>query len=260
MTTYSSDPPEKDRNFDDLSERFSTTIYDSPRGALRLAALQQDFNDLNLIQPGIRILDAGGGQGQFALWLAQQGAEISLCDVSNEMLSKAKENFAEADLPLDARLCAIQSMQSEFAKQFDGVLNHAVLEWLVDPLAAVGLLCDRVRPGGWLSLMFYNLHGHRWRQMMIGRVHAPDSASRRLRESGNSPANPLDPKDVEQALVKAGMRIARWRGIRCLYDHMHQKIRERVSEQDLFAADLQYGLQEPYRQLGRYVHLLAFKN
>ena len=39
---------QKDRNFDDLAERFSRTIYATPRGQLRLMALEQDFSDCML--------------------------------------------------------------------------------------------------------------------------------------------------------------------------------------------------------------------
>ncbi len=257
MPEYSSAPQDRDRNFDDLTQRFRKTIYDSPRGALRLAALKQDFTDFSLPQKGMRVLDLGAGQGQFALWLAQQGAQLHLCDVSSQMLEQAKQSFAAAALPLQTRHCAVQDIDDHLPGQFDLVLNHAVLEWLADPMAALHTLCSKVAKDGTLSLMFYNLHGHRWRQLMIGRVHSPDSANQRLRAEGNSPGIPLDPLLVEQQLNQNGFEVLRWRGIRCIYDHMHQKIRERVGEADLTKSDLEFGLMEPYRQLGRYVHFLA---
>ena len=259
MPKHTSEPPENDRNFDDLAQRFARTIYDSPRGAMRLAALKADFESLALVRRGARVLDVGGGQGQFALWLAQQGVQVSLCDISEAMLAVARQAFAEANCALDARCCAVQDLSAVYHQRFDLVLNHAVLEWLVDPFAALPMLTDRVDDGGYLSLMFYNLHGHRWRQLMIGRVHDPDGANERLRNTGNSPGVPLDPAKVEQHLHTLGFKVIRWRGIRSIHDHMHQKIRERTGEQALLEADLHYGLQDPYRQLGRYVHFVAKK-
>lgn len=257
MPKHTSQPPENDRNFDDLAERFRRTIYDSPRGALRLAALKKDFSDLQLLRPGARVLDVGGGQGQFALWLAQQGLTVSLCDISQAMLDEAQRQFQRCGLALNTRRCAIQALPHHYQQRFDLVLNHAVLEWLVDPLAALPLLTERVAESGVLSLMFYNLHGHRWRQLMIGRLENPEGANLRLREQGNSPGVPLDPAEIKQGLEDLGFTVLRWRGIRCIHDHMHQKIRERVGMQVLRDADLRYGLEEPYRQLGRYVHFVA---
>ena len=253
-------PSTADRNFDDLAERFRRTIYATPKGQLRLAALQQDFSDLNIPLNAAQILDIGGGQGQFSLLLAQQQAHISLCDISEEMLTLARDQFAAQQLPLISKQCGLQDCAAEFPQQYDVVLNHAVLEWLEQPLEALQQLADRVKPGGWLSLMFYNLHGHQWRQLMNGRTHAPTSSNQRLRESGNAPQHPLDPDVIQQQLETLGFSLQRWRGIRCVHDHMHQKIRERIGQDKVNLADLEFGLQEPYRRLGRYVHFLAQKD
>lgn len=248
-----------DRNFDDLATRFSRTIYATPRGQLRLMALQQDFQDLAVPLNASQVLDIGGGQGQFSLWLARQGGNISLCDISREMLTLAEDQFAAAELPLSTELAPLQSVSEAFPGEFDIVINHAVLEWLEKPMEALPLLAAKVRPGGYLSLMFYNLHGHQWRQLMNGRTHAPASANPRLRKEGNAPQHPLDPDEIEQSLRDLGFELLRWRGIRCIHDHMHQKIRDRIGQDAVNRADLEAGLQEPYRRLGRYVHFLLRK-
>ncbi|CBL46019.1 Putative rRNA methylase [gamma proteobacterium HdN1] len=248
-----------DRNFNELATRFRNTIYATARGRLRLAALTQDFADLNVLTPDARVLDIGGGQGQFCLALAQQGAQIHLCDISQEMLQIANEQFAENRLPLHSAHCALQDVDNAFPGNFDIVLNHAVLEWLENPLDALPILAQKVRPDGWLSLMFYNLHGHVWRQLMNGGLNDPLGANPKLRKHGNAPQHPLDPEILQRELEKLGFEILRWRGIRCIHDHMPQKVRERVGPEALADADLAYGLKEPYRQLGRYVHFLARK-
>ncbi|WP_430461434.1 methyltransferase domain-containing protein [Thalassolituus sp. LLYu03] len=248
-----------DRNFDDLASRFARTIYATPRGRLRLKALRQDFADLGINVQGATVLDIGGGQGQFSLELAQQGAEVSLCDISAEMLKLAQDQFAAANLSASIRQCSLQESDATFPGEFDVVLNHAVLEWLEDPFAALPLLAAKVKSGGCLSLMFYNLHGHQWRQLMNGRTAEPESSNPRLRDEGNAPQHPLDPQAVTEQLEALGFTLERWRGIRCVWDHMHQKIRDRIGEADVFAADLEFGLEEPYRQLGRYVHFMLRK-
>lgn len=248
-----------DRNFDDIAQRFTRTIYDSPKGRLRLAALNQDFSDCAINVTDQQVLDIGGGQGQFALQLAQQGAQIHLCDISQEMLALAQHNFAKAQLSADIRQGTLQEVNQLWPQSFDVVLNHAVLEWLEQPLAALPLLAAKVKSGGHLSLMFYNLHGHIWRQLMNGGLDAPLGANPKLRSAGNAPHHPLDPAIIQNELEALGFTLLRWRGIRCIHDHMPQKIRERVGEDAYTQADLAYGLLEPYRQFGRYVHFLARK-
>lgn len=253
----------QDRNFDDLAARFSRTIYATPRGKLRLLALTQDFEDCKEAMKNplsdASVLDIGGGQGQFSLSLAQQGAQISLCDISDEMLKLARDQFNAANLPLTTELCSLQEAAETFPNTYDIVLNHAVLEWLENPFEALPLLAAKVKPGGVLSLMFYNLHGHQWRQLMNGRTHAPKESNPRLRQEGNAPQHPLDPNAIQNALEALGFELIRWRGIRCVHDHMHQKIRERIGQDTVNTSDLEVGLQEPYRRLGRYVHFLLKK-
>ena len=249
-----------DRNFDPIAQRFTRTIYQHPKGRLRLAALQQDFRDLLPDCQNQQVLDLGGGQGQFSLWLAQQGAQIYLNDLSSEMLALAEQSFSEQSLPLSCLHAPLQEVDQYWPQSFDLVMNHAVLEWLAEPMLALELIANKVAEGGHLSLMFYNLHGHVWRQIMNGRTEHSETSNPRLRQEGNAPQNPLAPNDVFSWLENRGFRILRWRGIRCIYDHMHEKIRQRLGEMAYSDADLSFGLQDPYRQLGRYVHVFAQKH
>lgn len=246
-----------DRNFDDIAQRFTHTIYANPKGKLRLLGLQQDFLDLEIPLQGMEILDVGGGQGQFSLWLAEHGANIHLCDVSENMLEIARNNFNAANLHAEFTQCALQELPQKYLQKFDLILNHAVLEWLEAPFDALPLLVDRLKPGGYLSLMFYNRAGHQWRQIMNGGIDTPDESNPKLRREGNAPQQPLDPIEVEKALNALGFSVLRWRGIRCIHDHMHDLIRQRLGEEKIAKADLKYGLLEPFRQLGRYVHFVA---
>lgn len=248
-----------DRNFDDIAHRFTQTIYQKPRGKLRLAALEQDFKDFALPLSGMRALDLGSGQGQFALWLVTQGAQVCLCEHSDEMLKLAKDNFTQASLPFKAYHCSLQQINQYEPEPFDLVLNHAVLEWLDEPFRALDVIAEKVAIKGWLSLMFYQRSGHVWRQLMNGRLHDPEGGNTYLKTSGNAPKHSFESDEIITYLQAKGFELKRKRGIRCIYDHMNEKIRQKMGEQTLFEADLKYGLVEPYCQLGRYVHLLLRK-
>lgn len=251
-----------DRNFDDISQTFKQNIYGTPKGLLRLHALREDFAKQQIDnQENLHILDAGGGMGQFSSELAEKGHQIELCDISAEMLEGASALFNEKGLhsQLNLTQCSIQDIPNEFDQQFDLVMNHAVLEWITEPEQALKTLYDRVKPGGWLSIMFYNIHGRSWRGLMNGKLEAPTSSVERIAKQGIAPQQPLDPEWVHNQLLSLGLEIRSWRGIRFIYDHMHQKIRERVGIDAIAASESEYGYQAPYRDLARYVHMLCQK-
>jgi len=258
-----------DRNFDDLSKRFKNNIYGTPKGMLRLYALREDFSKFNLAQAAsineeeqaLSILDAGGGMGQFSSELAIKGHKIELCDISSEMLEGASSLFKEQGLESQVNLtqCSIQDIPHKFDKQFDLVMNHAVLEWLVDPGEALNTLYQQVKPGGWLSVMFYNIHGRTWRGLMNGKLHAPSTSTERMAKEGIAPQQPLEPQWVHDQLIDLGLEVKSWRGIRFVYDHMHQKIRDRVGLEAIAASESELGYQAPYKDLARYVHMLCHK-
>ena len=73
----------QDRNFDDIAEKFSRNIYGTTKGQLRQAILWQDL-DRVLAEIGpqkLRVLDAGGGEGQTAIKMAERGHQVILCDL-----------------------------------------------------------------------------------------------------------------------------------------------------------------------------------
>ena len=51
-----------------------------------------------VLRSNTRILDIGGGPGRYSVWLAQQGHQIVLADLSPELLRIAQEKITEADV------------------------------------------------------------------------------------------------------------------------------------------------------------------
>src|SRR5690606_3899225 len=84
----------------------------------------------------LRILDAGGGQGQFSLRLARAGHRLVICDISAEMLNLAQTEVSKNGLDGTVTLvnCALQELPRHLENcQFDLVLCHAVMEWMAEP-------------------------------------------------------------------------------------------------------------------------------
>ncbi len=253
--------PQRDRNFDDLSGHFQNRIYQSPKGKIRLRVLEADFAQAlpQLHTTPRTILDAGCGQGQFALSLARQGHEMVLCDHSREMLTLARQQFTQQQL--DARFLhtPLQQLPQQLDTRFELILNHAVLEWCESPYTILETLLALLAPGGSLSLMFYNIHGIRLRNLVRGNLKKVKSNQFRGDPGSLTPLHPLDPAEVIDWLEQAGLSILCHSGVRTFYDLMDATPRNKIPLADIVEQELALRQQPPYRDMGRYVHLLCRK-
>ena len=253
----------QDRNFDDIADRFQQSIYDSNKGAVRLGIVWDDLIEtITLLSAGrpLRILDAGVGTGQMALRLARMGHELVLCDISAKMLAKAQALFDE-QLP-EAKVTflhtPVQALEQYSSDQFDVIIFHAVLEWLAQPRETLlGLVRRHLKPGGYLSLLFYNRHGLEFRHLLHGNFAMLREGKLRGKPGGLTPDNPLDPDEVKTWVSAAGLDIVQHSGVRVITDYMTSSAAGSLSLEEMLAMERRYANVDPYRMLGRYIHLIC---
>lgn len=254
--------PLQDRNFDDLADQFARRVYGGSKGRLRLALLERDLREAVpvLYEAGgaLSILDAGGGEGPVSMALAAQGHRVDLLDLSAEMVRRAQARVAAAGLT--QRMRCVQGAVQDWplsSEGYDLVLFHAVLEWVADPRATLQAVLRQVRPGGQVSLLFYNRHSTVFRSVLRGFFQRVLAGDLRGKGKGLTPISPLEPDEVLDWLAAAGMQIQLRSGVRVFHDYLHHDIRQQQSEADLLALELRYSRQEPYRSLARYYHVVA---
>lgn len=177
----------QDRNFDDIAEKFSRNIYGTTKGQLRQAILWQDLQPLlDRLGPGpLRVLDAGGGEGQTAIKVAEMGHHVTLCDLSGEMVARARQAAADKGVIDNMHFvqCAAQDIEQHLESPVDLILFHAVLEWIAEPQAMLRTLWSMLRPGGALSLMFYNANGLLMHNMVAGNLDYVQIACRKRKNA-----------------------------------------------------------------------------
>lgn len=259
-----------DRNFDDLASRFARNVYGGLKGELRLAVLRRDFQEfipqalLRVTETSkvLRVLDAGGGQGQFSLQLAACGHRITLCDISSEMLNLARQ---QATLEGLSDVEFVHASIQEITRQvdagerasFDLVLCHSVLEWVADQEGLLQALPKLIHADGYLSLTFYNRHGLVMKNLLRGR-RPPILDNDFLPSAGSlTPTRPLDPQQVLQWLRPVDWQILCHSGIRVFHDLLLTEEGRAMPAAELLALELELSRLEPYRSLGRYQHVLA---
>jgi S-adenosylmethionine-dependent methyltransferase len=261
---------DQDRNFDGLVERFNKNVYGGLKGAIRLAVLQRDFNlHLPFVsaraagQKPLRILDAGGGQGQFSLQLARAGHELVICDISAEMLAQAQTEVLRAGLNDSVTL--VHGSLGELPLyitdcQFDVVLCHAVMEWMAEPEKLLPCLQMYLKPDGHLSLTYYNRNALVYKNLLRGnftKVIAEDFGGAR---GSLTPIHPMDPTIVATWVEELNFSVVGRSGIRVFHDYIFDAKAREHDHENLIALELEFSQQEPFWLLGRYIHLILNRN
>jgi SAM-dependent methyltransferase len=96
-----------------------------------------------------RILDAGGGTGRWALWLAGLGHSVVLTDLSSAMLEVAQEKFSAVGCDVEVLRSDICDMPALADDQFDlSMAQGDPLSYCHDPSRALAELARVTRPGG----------------------------------------------------------------------------------------------------------------
>ncbi len=247
--------PMHDHHFDELAIRFAQKIYGSNKGAIRLAVLQADLNEVLPKRP-LRVLDIGAGLGHMSLWLAQQGHDVTLVEPALSMIETAQQRFTDAQ----CHATFIHSDWQTFAEQqhtpYDLVLCHAVLEWLAEPTVILAALHRLTAIDGWLSLAFYNKDGLILQNLIKGNLRKLNQQRFTGDAGGLTPQQPLDPRELA-AQVEPLWMIQQRSGIRVFHDYMPPQFRQKIASEELISTELSYRRHPALSGLGRYLHWLC---
>lgn len=256
---------EGDRNFDDLADKFRRKVYGRLKGRIRLAVLERDLGECcpRALTPAddrpLRILDAGSGHAPFSLILADNGHDVTLCDVSRRMLDMAEDRVAAKGLShrVGIRNCAIQDLAWETTGRFDLVLCHAVLGWVARPRALIRHLLDLTAPGGILSLVFYNLNGMIYKNLLRANYKKILNEAYNGWPGSLTPTWPRQPETVLEWLEQEGVDVRCHSGIRVFHDYNLDPVSKEAHPDTVVELELRFSRQMPYRDLGRYQHVVA---
>ncbi|BCL69329.1 tRNA 5-carboxymethoxyuridine methyltransferase [Vibrio nigripulchritudo] len=254
----------EDRNFDDIAHKFAKNIYGSEKGDIRQTIVWEDLivalSELNDESRRLKILDAGGGLGQMSQKIAQRGHDVTLCDLSSEMLKLARADIEKHGLLSQYQLVhsPVQEIEQHLTEKVDMVLFHAVMEWLGDPKTALEKVLEQIKPGGIGSIMFYNHHGLVLKNVICGNIpHILEGMPHRKRFK-LQPQKGLKPEEVYQWIEDAGFEICGKSGIRSFHDYIgNMEYMGDYQFEDVLALERQLCRQEPYLSLGRYIHVWA---
>jgi S-adenosylmethionine-dependent methyltransferase len=244
----------------------------SPWGRIRYAVVAETLRrSVRGLDPadggaGLRVLDAGGGDGLDALPLAAAGHRVTVLDSAPDPLDDARANAARAGVPLEcveAGLDDLPAVLTGLGGPFDVVLCHFVLPYREDPLGALPLLAGAVRPGGLLSLTAPNAASEpivrAVRLLDVEGALAALDATEQHSHTFATTARFVDAEDVTQALVRNGFGDVRRFGIRSVVDLVTDE--ERKADPGFLAGlerlEIALSGREAYVRTARMWHLVA---
>ncbi|NLW04532.1 MAG: methyltransferase domain-containing protein [Pseudomonadaceae bacterium] len=255
---------QQDRHFSGgMAEKFARNIYGTAKGRLRLKILRERMlAELPLDQAGLKILDAGGGLGQISCWLARQGHQVLLAEPAIEMLEYSAKRLARYGVAtLNAPIQDLAERLPADQQAFDLIICHAVVEWLHQPKETLLQLLQHLKPGGQVSLMFFNadallltniLRGN-WQRVLEKELQGKGKGKRL------TPISPLQPTEVLGWLQEAGYEITATTGVRVFNDYLRLKLPPEATPARLVALERRYCQQEPWWRMGRYILVHAKK-
>ena len=250
-------PSKPDQSFDSIADKFDHNIYGSTKGRLRHELLVHYLHQcLDFDSRPLRVLDAGGGTGVMTRELLASGCHVTLNDISADALSRARQKLPE-NAPVTLVEGEIQSLPAK--PEYDLVVCHAVLEWLQSPLTVLPKLYNLIKPGGRLSLSFFNRDAHRFGNLLYGNFDYVKGGMKNKNTVRLNPNQSLVPGEVINSLRESGFLIQHEAGIRCFHDYMKQPDMQITHYDALKAMELEYGCQPPYKWLGKYFHIIAQK-
>lgn len=258
-----------DRSFDAIADHFEKKVYGGLKGEIRLAVLRRDIFDYSaqmgkaLGRP-LRILDVGAGLGQIAIELATQGHSVVINDISANMLEKAQANAKRVKEDLDIKwyVCPYQELPEKLTTEdddkFDLIMCHALLEWLAEPAEVMDFFNQHLNDNGALSLCFYNPASFDYRNLIMGNFNLLDNTDYKAdNKKSLTPNHPVAKEEVESWLATHHYQIVRSSGLRVFHDYAPLKRGGHNDPEAVIRMELRYSQLEPYKWLGRYLHILA---
>ena len=258
----------QDRNFDDISAHFEKKIYGGLKGQIRLAVLRHDiFGWVKSWQQThnrpLRVLDVGAGLAQISIELAKDGHDVTINDISANMLEIAKQNAGEAAQNITWHTCPYQQLDDKLTGKYDLILCHAVLEWLAEPKLIMDFfdrwLVDDSAEKGVLSLCFYNPASFVYRNLVMGNFNLLNNKDFKADNGSLTPNHPVAKDEVIAWIGDHHYQILHTSGLRVFHDYSPLKRGGHTNPQAVIDMEVAYSGQDPYKWLGRYLHFLVSK-
>lgn len=214
------------------------------------------------------ILDIGGGNGLSAISYALEGHNVTIVDISEEMLSDAYQSAQKAGIEnkIDFHSGNVLELSSLFSNpEFDVILCHNVLAYVDDISAGIKEVFHCLREKGILSLISMNRYSEVYREALhqlnpkaaMGKLDSSTYTSTTFK----TPITLYTIDEMVEILQKEDCVIEDQYGIRCINDYIADN---EIKEDETFFTELEklelvLGKKYPYNLIARFFQVIARK-
>ncbi|MDP9823523.1 methyltransferase [Nocardioides massiliensis] len=207
----------------------------------------------------LRVLDVGGGTGDFAVRVAGLGADVLVVDPSPDALAALDRRARERDVADRVRGLQgdVESLSSLVEPgSVDAVLCHGVLDVLPDPAPAWEAFARVLPAGGLLSVVVGQLHAAVLARAMAGHLH---QARELLETPPTSGPRRFTVDDVRASATGAGFGIDTVHAVRVFSDLVPSALLdlEPGAAEALLALESAVAERPEYLPLAQQLHVLA---
>ena len=257
---------EQDINFDEKFERLKNAVYNTPKGIIRSTLVKEDIAEqLSELFSGqsLSVLDAGCGTGEISRWIASDALDIVRLDISGKMIDEAKRRDGEAGITsgVSHRCEPVQAHAQENPGRYDVIICHGMLAWLAAPATGFAALARLLKPGGRMSLLYYNRNRNILRNGLLANFYCLRTGDYKPRQKGGglTPINPLDETQVLGWAAGEGLTLEFKSGIRIFYGLANNHNEFAGKEEALLKTERMFYRREPFASVGVHTHMILTK-
>jgi S-adenosylmethionine-dependent methyltransferase len=217
--------------------------------------------------PGLKILDAGGGNGSPVVPLAQDGCQVVVADCSEAMVADGRQLMAE--IGLDEMVSFVLTRLEDLSRvvqgqEFDVVLCHNVLEYVQSIPRVLRSILRPLKSQGMVSITCKNRYSIAYHHAFLGgdlRAARAALGATQTNTIFESPARAFAVDDIVRLLEGQGCVIQADYGLRCMIDYWADDERKRDPGTLAQLEEVEQALspEYPYKLLARHFQVIARK-
>jgi 2-polyprenyl-3-methyl-5-hydroxy-6-metoxy-1,4-benzoquinol methylase len=140
------------RNVAKKYDQYESCVHDDVLQRMLWADLERMRGLLQVHSANVRCLDCGGGSGNISLKMLEMGWDVTVVDVSSDMLNLLDERARARGFSPTLVNSSIEAFLTSGTDQYDVITFNSVLHHLFSYLEVVDHVADHIRPGG----LFYS--------------------------------------------------------------------------------------------------------
>ena len=218
-------------------------------------------------QSGLKILDAGGGNGYASIPFAQNGCQVVVADYSQAMLTDGQKLVSE--LGLNKRVSFVLTRLEDLSSvihgsEFDVVMCHNVLQYVESIPVVLRSILRPLKSQGVVSIICMNRYSIAYHQAFLRDDLQAAKAAIGATETNTifgSTARALSVDEMVKILEGQGCVIQADYGLRCMMDYWGSNERKTESKTLAQLEELEFALsaEYPYKLLARFFQVIAQK-